>query len=50
MIRNFFKIGWRNLSRNKLLFAINTLGLALGIATCLTIALFVMDEHAYDRT
>ncbi len=49
MIRNFFKIGWRNLSRNKLLFAINTAGLALGIATCLTIALFVMDEHSYDR-
>lgn len=35
--------------KNKLLFAINVTGLALGIATCLIILLFVVDELSYDR-
>ncbi len=35
--------------RNKGLFAINIIGLSIGIATCLTIALYVVDELSYDR-
>ena len=49
MIRNYFKIAWRTLLRNKALFSINIIGLSIGIATCLTIALFVVDELSFDR-
>lgn len=49
MYRNYFKMGWRNLWKNRQLFVINITGLALGIATCLIIMLFVADELSYDR-
>jgi putative ABC transport system permease protein len=49
MYKSYFKIGWRNAWRNKSLFAINVTGLALGIATCLIIMLFVVDELSFDR-
>ncbi|NBP68762.1 MAG: ABC transporter permease, partial [Cytophagia bacterium] len=42
-------MGWRNLWQNKGLSAINIIGLAVGIATCLLILLFVTDELNYDR-
>ncbi|MEA5427179.1 ABC transporter permease [Arcicella lustrica] len=49
MIQNYLKIAIRNLLRNKVFSAINIVGLALGIATCLIIMLFVYDELSYDR-
>ena len=49
MIKNYLKVGWRNILRNKGIFSINILGLALGIASCLIITLFVADELSYDR-
>ena len=49
MYKSYFKIAWRNVSRNKSLFAINVSGLALGIATSLVILLFVADELSFDR-
>jgi putative ABC transport system permease protein len=49
MIRNYIKIAWRSIQKNKMMFAINVLGLAIGIATCLTISLYVADELSYDR-
>jgi putative ABC transport system permease protein len=49
MIKNYFKIAFRNLWRNKVFSAINIGGLALGIAVCLLITLFVTDELSYDR-
>src|SRR6266545_7462328 len=49
MIKNYFKIAFRNLLRNKAFSAINILGLAIGIATCLIIMLFVNNELSYDR-
>ena len=49
MIKNYFKIAWRNLLRNKGFSAINIIGLAIGIATCLIIMLFVNNELGYDR-
>jgi putative ABC transport system permease protein len=49
MLRNYIKIAWRNLLRNKAFSAINIVGLALGLATCLLISLFVLDELSYDR-
>ncbi len=49
MFRNYLKIAWRNLVRNRAYSAINIIGLALGLATCLLIMLFVLDELSYDR-
>lgn len=49
MFKNNFKIALRNLLRNKGFTAINILGLALGIATCLLIALYLQSQLAYDR-
>src|SRR5689334_13571693 len=49
MYRSYFKMSWRNLLKNRQLFVINVTGLALGIATCLIILLFVADELSYDR-
>ncbi|GGX11636.1 ABC transporter permease [Aquimarina muelleri] len=49
MFKNHIKIAWRTLLKHKSLFAINSIGLAIGIATALIIALFVIDEFSYDR-
>jgi putative ABC transport system permease protein len=49
MFRNYLRIALRNLRRNKVFTAINVLGLALGLATCMVILLFVQHELSYDR-
>src|SRR5690606_19481673 len=49
MFKNYFKIAWRNLLSSKSYSALNILGLAIGIASCLLIFLFVIDELSYDR-
>ncbi|MGM9506665.1 ABC transporter permease [Larkinella sp. GY13] len=49
MFRNYLKIAWRNLKRNKTFSLINILGLALGMACSLVILLWVQDERAMDR-
>ena len=49
MFRNYLKIAFRNLWRSPLYTLLNMGGLALGIACCLLIALYVYDERSYDR-
>lgn len=49
MIRNYFKIAWRNLIKNKGFTAINIIGLSLGIGCFIMISMFVIDELSYDR-
>ena len=49
MFRNYFKTAFRNLWRNRFYTSINIAGLAVGLATCLLIMLYVMDESGYDR-
>ena len=49
MLTNYIKIAWRNLVRNRMFSAINIGGLALGLAACMLIGLFVLDELSYDR-
>lgn len=49
MIRNYLKIATRNLSRNSFYTVVNVAGLALGIASCLIISLFVIHEYSYDK-
>ena len=49
MIKNYFKIALRNLWKNKAFSAINILGLAIGMAACIVIMLFVFYEKSFDR-
>src|SRR5688572_19814713 len=49
MIKNYLKIAWRNLIKNKTFSIINIAGLAIGLACFIFIAMFVMDEISYDR-
>ncbi|HNJ70900.1 MAG TPA: ABC transporter permease, partial [bacterium] len=49
MISNYIKIALRNLLKHKLYSVINILGLAVGIAACLVIMIFIKDELSYDR-
>ncbi len=49
MLRNYLKIAFRNSVRYKGYTAINIVGLAIGMACCLVIFLFVRDELQYDR-
>lgn len=49
MIRNYFKIAWRNLLSNKIYSVINVLGLSLGLGCAMLIMLYVKDEVSYDK-
>jgi putative ABC transport system permease protein len=49
LLRNYLTVAVRSLIREKGFAAINILGLALGLAVCLLITLYVMDELSYDR-
>ena len=48
MYKSYFKIGWRNLLKSKTHSIINIGGLAVGIATCFLIGLYINDELSYD--
>jgi len=49
MLKNYFKVAFRTLRKQKLYGAINVVGLGLGIACCVLIAAYVWDETRYDR-
>lgn len=49
MVTSYFKIGWRNLWRNKLYSALNITGLAFGIVSYMLLALYVFDELTFDN-
>jgi len=49
MLINYLKITIRNIRRNKAYSFINIAGLAIGIASCMLIMLWVQDELSYDR-
>ena len=49
MLKNYVKIALRNLLKSKGYTFINVAGLAVGLACCLLILLFVRDELSYDR-
>jgi len=49
MIRNYLKIAWRNLLKNKGFSLINITGLALGIGCFIVITMYVVDELSYDE-
>ncbi|MEQ8546780.1 MAG: ABC transporter permease [Cyclobacteriaceae bacterium] len=49
MLRNLFIVTLRNLKRQKFFAVLNTLGLSLGIGSCLIIGLYVHHELTYDQ-
>lgn len=49
MFRNFFISLVRNLSKNRMVHVTNLVGLSVGLATCILIAIWVEDELSYDR-
>jgi putative ABC transport system permease protein len=48
MFKNYLKIAMRNIFKNKAFSFINITGLAIGMACCILILLFVRDELTYD--
>ncbi|MBC3786947.1 ABC-type antimicrobial peptide transport system permease subunit [Spirosoma sp. LMG 31448] len=49
MLTNYLKIAWRTLRKQRGFAFINIFGLAIGLACCLLIMLYVLDELSYDR-
>ena len=49
MLKNYLKVAWRNLVKNKTFSIINIAGLAIGLACFILIALYVLDEISFDR-
>ncbi len=48
MFRNYLKTTWRNLLNNKVTTLLNVSGLAIGIAVCLLIGIWLERELSYD--
>jgi len=49
MIRNYLKIAWRNLVKNRVHSAINIVGLSVGMAIAMLIGLWIWDELSFDK-
>ncbi len=49
MLRHFFQIAIRQLMKRKLYSFINVIGLAIGMACCIVIAIYVQNELSYDQ-
>lgn len=49
MLENYLKISWRTMSRQKMYTAIKIGGFAIGLATCIMIALLIRHELSYDK-
>lgn len=49
MIKNYFKVAWRNLTKNKVYSLINIIGLAAGMAVAMIIGLWIYDEMSANK-
>lgn len=49
MLKNYFTVAWRNMSRQKMYAGITIGGFALGLATCMVIFLFIRHELSFDK-
>ena len=49
MFKNYLKIAWRNLTKNRQQTIINLLGLTMGTLSCLAILLYVFAQLGYDE-
>ncbi len=48
MFGNYYKVAFRNISKNVINNTISILGLGIGIACCLTVFLYIQDEFSFD--
>jgi putative ABC transport system permease protein len=48
MLKNYFSIAWRNIRQSPLYAFINIFSLAVGLACCMVIYLFIADERSFD--
>ncbi|HVX27264.1 MAG TPA: ABC transporter permease [Parafilimonas sp.] len=49
MLKNYFKLAWRNLMKYKFISFINLFGLTIGLTCCLLILTYILNELSYDR-
>lgn len=49
MIKNYFKLAFRNLAKHKFISFINLFGLTVGLTCCLLITFYILDELSYDK-
>jgi putative ABC transport system permease protein len=49
MIKNYFKMAWRNLMKHKFISFINLFGLTVGLTCCLLITIYILHETSYDQ-
>jgi putative ABC transport system permease protein len=49
MIKNYFKMAWRNLMKYKFISFINLFGLTMGLACCLLITVYILHETSFDK-
>ena len=49
MFKNYLKVAFRNIMRDKAHATINILGLAVGLAACIIISLWILNELSYDK-
>jgi putative ABC transport system permease protein len=50
MIRNYLKIAFRNMLKHRFTFFINLFGLTVGLACCLLITTYIVNELSYDKS
>ena len=48
MFKNYLKVAWRNVMKNKIFSFINVFGLSIGLTCCLLIAVYLHNELSYD--
>jgi putative ABC transport system permease protein len=49
MIKNYLKVAWRNLVKNKVFSFINIFGLSVGLTCCMLITVYIYNEVSYDK-
>ncbi len=49
MLKNYFKLAWRNLMKYKFISFINLFGLTIGLTCCLLILTYILNELSYDK-
>jgi len=49
MLKNYIKVAWRSLKKQPFFTFLNTFGLAIGMAGCILIGLYIYDELSYDK-
>lgn len=50
MLKNYFKVAWRNFIGNKVFSSINVVGLAMGMAVAVIIGLWMYDELSFNQS